>query len=87
MPPFTNSDGDNKGIPYVVMLYIQWKDDWVEYCRQSDERRSMATELPDRSSSLRCNTRQRFYHQRPWILNDEDAYAHRSVRFPTQIET
>ena len=85
MPPFTNSDGDNKGIPYVMMLYFRWKDNWEEYCRQSDEHRS--SELPDRSCFLRSNTRQRYFHQRPWILNDENAYVHGRVCFPSQEET
>ena len=78
MPPFTYSDTENYGVPYIVMPHFGWNNDWNEYCRQSERHRSPAYLPPPLPHG---ENNQRFYHNRPWILNDEDSYANGAVRF------
>lgn len=84
MPPFTYSDRENFGVPYVVMPDFRWSCDWNEYCRQSDPVRSLVY-LP--RPIYRGRDAQRLYHERPWTIIDNDAFANGRARFPTEEET
>ena len=84
MLPFTYSDRENFGVPYVVMPDFWWSSDWNEYCRQSDPLRSLVYLPPPIPHGRNA---QRFYHERPWTIIDDEAYANGRARFPTEKET
>lgn len=77
LPPFTDSDTRNHGIPYVIMPMFRWNE-WRLYCEESD-RECRSPNLPFPSVWLYSDMHQRYY--------DDDVFAHSKRRFPTEEGT
>ena len=84
MPPFTYSDRENYGVPYVVMPDFRWNIPWHEYIRQSYDMRPL-NYLPPSIAHIEGD--KRLYNERPWTIIDKDVYANGKARYPTEEET